>query len=400
MLGTIRSVGDEAGRVIELKHQDQVAQGELLLRYLDEKTTAMADGIYANGVSDYICSKQVAAERERFFRKGPINIGLSCLVPKPGDFMTHDLTGVPILLVRRQDGSLGAFLNVCRHRGARVAEGCGQANVFTCPYHAWTYGTDGALRGRPDERSFTGYDKDKIGLRPLPVVEKYGMIWAAPAPGPSFDVDQLLGGLQADLAEYKLEGYHHYETRVLSRKLNWKMVIDTFLETYHLQFLHANTIYPILHSNLATFDAFGRNLSMIAARRTIQQLRTTPKEQWNLMPLTAVVCVLFPNTAFIMQGDHLETWHVYPSGDGANESTMRVSFYTPEPATTEKAKNYWNKNFDLLMATVEHEDFPMAEGIQRGFHSPAQDAIHFGRNEPALQHYHKSVKAELGIDIT
>lgn len=104
--------------------------------------------------------------------------------------------------------------------------------------------------------------------------------------------------------------------------------------------------------------------------------------------------MLFPNTAFIMQGDHLETWHVYPS-DGVNEATMRVSFYTPEPAATEKAKKYWDKNFARLMATVEQEAFPVAEGIQKGLHALAQKAIHFGRNEPALQHFHKSVRAAL-----
>lgn len=380
-----------------MKHEDQVAQGRRLLGYLDEKTTAMANDIYADNVSDYVSPEQAVLEKEQFFRKGPTNIGLSCLLPKPGDFMTHDLTGIPILIVRRPDGSLGAFLNVCRHRGARVAEGCGNAKLFACPFHAWTYDADGKLRGRPDERSFAGLEKDNIGLRPLPIVEKYGMIWMSPTPGLAFDIDPLLGDFERDLAEYKLEGYHHYETRVLRRQINWKMVIDTFLETYYLQFLHAKTIHPILHSNLATFDAFGRNLRMIGARRTIEQLRTTQQDQWNIIPLTVVICVLFPNTAFIMQGDHLETWHVYPSGDGINESTMRVSFYTPEPANTEKAEKYWNKNFDLLMATVEGEDFPMAEGIQRGFHSSAQEAIHFGRNEPALQHFHKSVKAALGM---
>lgn len=382
-----------------MRLEDQILQGETLLRYLDEKTTAMAESVYANPVSDYICADQAQVEKEQFFRKGPINIGLSCLLPNPGDYMTHDLTGDPILLVRRHDGTLGAYLNVCRHRGARVADGCGHAGAFTCPYHAWTYGTDGALRGRPDERSFADLDKGGLGLRKLPVAEKYGTIWVSPAQGPAFDVGQLLDGLGADLAAYRLENYHHYETRVLRRELNWKVVIDTFLETYHLQFLHAKTIYPILHTNLATFDAFGRNLRMIAARRTIEQLRTTPKDQWNIIPLTAVVCVLFPNTVFVVQGDHVETWHAYPSGDGMNQSTMRVSFYTPQPPTTEKAKAYWDKNFDLLLATVEQEDFPMAEGIQRGFHSADQDVIHFGRNEPALQHFHKSVRAALvGLD--
>jgi phenylpropionate dioxygenase-like ring-hydroxylating dioxygenase large terminal subunit len=381
-----------------MKHEDQVTIGNALLRYLDDKTTAMADDVYANNVSDYICPKQAAAEKEKFFRKGPINIGLSCLLPKPGDFMTHDHTGVPILLVRRQDGSLGAYINVCRHRGARVAEGCGNAKLFVCPYHAWSYDSEGKLRGRPDDRSFAGFEKESIGLRALPVVEKYGMIFVASDPGATLDVDALLGGVQRDLAEYGLESWHHYETRELTRKLNWKIVVDTFLETYHLQYLHTNTVSPILHSNTTTFDAFGPSLRMVAARRTIEQLRSIPQDAWNVIPLIAGIYVLFPNTVFIMQGDHVETWHVYPSGDGINESTMRVSFYTPDQPSTEKARLHWDRNFKLLMDTVELEDFPLAEGIQRGFHSPAQEAIHFGRNEPALQHFHKSVKRALGMN--
>lgn len=381
-----------------MRHDDQVAIGKALLRYLDEKTTAMADAVYANNVSDYTCPTQARAEQELFFRNGPVNIGLSCLVREPGDYMTHDLTGVPILLVRRRDGSLGAYLNVCRHRGARVAEGCGNAKLFVCPYHAWSYDTEGKLRGRPDDRSFAGFEKEGIGLRALPVVEKYGMIFVASTPEATFDVDALLGGAQRDLAELKLEGWHHYETRVLTRKLNWKIVVDTFLETYHLQYLHTNTVSPILHSNTTTFDAFGPSLRMVAARRTIDKLRTVPPEEWNVIPLIAGIYVLFPNTVFILQGDHVETWHVYPSGDGVNESTMRVSFYTPEPPASEKARQHWDRNFNLLMATVEDEDFPLAEGIQRGFHSPAQEAVHFGRNEPALQHFHKSVKRALGMN--
>jgi phenylpropionate dioxygenase-like ring-hydroxylating dioxygenase large terminal subunit len=383
-----------------MRHQDQVAVGQTLLRYLDEKCTAMAEHVYANEVSDYTCPKQAAAEKQLFFRSGPANVGLSCLLPNANDFMTVDETGLPILLVRREDGSLGAFLNVCRHRGARVAEGCGNAKLFTCPYHAWSYDTFGKLRGRPDDRSFAEFDKATVGLTPLPVVEKYGMIYVASAPGAAFELDSVLAGVEHDLAGYKLDGYHHYETRVLRRPLNWKVVIDTFLETYHLQYLHTNTVSPILHSNTATFDAFGANLRMVSARRNIDKLRDIPPEQWNVVPFVAAIYVLFPNTVFIMQGDHVETWHVYPSGDGINESTMRVSFYIPEPVTSEKAKGHWDRNFNLLMATVEDEDFPLAEGIQRGFHTKAQDAIRFGRNEPALQHFHRSVKQALATSAS
>jgi phenylpropionate dioxygenase-like ring-hydroxylating dioxygenase large terminal subunit len=310
--------------------------------------------------------------------------------------MTHDYSGFPILLVRHEDGSLRAFLNVCRHRGARVAEGCGKgARGFSCPYHAWRYGIDGRLLARPDERSFAEIDKSARGLRELPVVEKYGMIWLSPMPGASFDIDAMLGGIQRDLSAYGLESYHHYETRVLNRHVNWKIVVDTFLESYHLGALHQKTVHPILYANLATFDAFGRNLRMIGARRTIETMREMPEAQWNLIPYSVVICVLFPNTVFVMQGDHLETWHVFPDGNRADASVMYVSLYTPEPATTDSARRHWDRNMELLISTVDKEDFPVSEGIQRGFYSGAQDEVLFGRNEPALQHFHKSVKAAL-----
>jgi hypothetical protein len=182
---------------------------------------------------------------------------------------------------------------------------------------------------------------------------------------------------------------------VLQRRINWKVVIDTFLESYHLAALHQRTVNPILHSNLGTFDAFGRNLRTVFARRTIGELHGKPEAEWNLIPYSAVIYVLFPNTVFIMQGDHVETWHVFPAGDGIDESVMYVSLYTPEPALTDSAKGHWDRNFDLLMATVEKEDFPLSEGMQRGFNSGAQDEVLFGRNEPALQHFHKSIKAAL-----
>ncbi|MBV9860347.1 MAG: Rieske 2Fe-2S domain-containing protein [Alphaproteobacteria bacterium] len=379
-----------------MRREDQIAAARKLLFYLDTRTTAMAEDVHRHPVADYTCPEQGRREQEAFFRRGPIMVGLSCLLPRPGDWMTHDHAGVPILFVRAPDGSLGAFLNVCRHRGARVAEGCGggAATSFSCPYHAWTYGPDGALLSRPDDRSFAGAPKGEYGLRALPVAEKHGTIWVRPAPGPQIDVDAVLGGLVPDIAAYGLDTYHHYETRVLRRRLNWKLVVDTFLETYHLGSLHRATVDPIFYTNRTAFDAFGRNLRMIATRRTINELRQQPEDEWDVYRHTAIICVLFPNTVFIMQGDHIETWHVFP-GPTPDESTMYVSLYIPEPAASDSARRHWDNNFKLLMDTVENEDFPTTEGMQRGFHSAAQETIVFGRNEPALQHYHKSIDAAL-----
>jgi phenylpropionate dioxygenase-like ring-hydroxylating dioxygenase large terminal subunit len=380
-----------------MRHEEQVTQARLLLHYLATRTTAMAERAYRNPVKEYISPEQAALERDAFFRRGATMIGLSCLMPKPGDYLTHDYTGMPMLLVRQKDGSLRGFLNVCRHRGARVAEGCGaMGQGFSCPYHGWTYGADGSLLIRPDERSFAEIDRATRALREIPVAEKYGMIWASPTPGGSIDPDALLAGAERDIAAYDLDTYHHYETRVLRRQLNWKLAIDTFLETYHFPALHTKTVYPILYPNLATCDVYGPNVRMISARRTIGELRDLPEEKWDLITHTAIIYILFPNAILVSQGDHIETWHMYPAGNGIDETVMYASLYSLEPATTDSAKRHWDRNMDLLMRTVEKEDFPQSEGMQKGFYSGAQDHILFGRNEPALQHFHRSLKVALG----
>jgi Ring hydroxylating alpha subunit (catalytic domain) len=97
----------------------------------------------------------------------------------------------------------------------------------------------------------------------------------------------------------------------------------------------------------------------------------------------------------VMAQGHLETWHMFPAGNGIDETRMYVSLYIPQPALTDSARRHWNDNFDLLMATVENQDFPVSEGIQRGFYSGAQEEIMFGRNEPALQHYRRAIRAAL-----
>jgi len=120
-----------------------------------------------------------------------------------------------------------------------------------------------------------------------------------------------------------------------------------------------------------------------------------PEDQWDLIGQTIIVYLLFPNTVLLMAQDHLQTWHLFPAGDGVDETQIYVSLYTPEPALTDSARRHWNNNFDLTMATVEKQDFPVSDGIQRGFYSGAQDDIVFGRNEPALQHFHQALKSAL-----
>ena len=382
-----------------MKTAMQVELGRRLLSALDEQRTSLRETVYGNPLSDYISPEQAELERQKLFQDYPLVMGLSGDLPQAGDFITNDLAGAPILLVRADDGQVNAFLNVCRHRGTRVAEGCGSGRkTFVCPYHGWSYGRDGRLLGITDNRAFGEIDRNSHGLRRLPIKESHGFIWARPAPGEqAFDPDQLLGGLAAELAEFGLDRYAHFETRVLRKRMNWKLVVDTFLEAYHVPILHRNTIAPLINGKVALFDPHKNgNLRMVVSRTTIDELRNLPEERWQLLKHLAIIYVLFPNVVLVWQGDHIETWRVYPAGNGTDECAMHVSLYTPEPTVSEKARAHWDRNMDILLRTVEREDFPLAEAMQRGFRSGAQDHILFGRNEPALAHYHSAVRATLG----
>jgi len=133
-----------------------------ILEMADNKTTHMLPDVMENPVSKYTDPAQLDAEINTLFRNFPIIIGHTSDVAEAGDFLTHDATGVPILVTRTNEGKLKAFMNVCRHRGARLQdEPCGKARTFSCPYHAWTYGLDGALRGMPQPQGFEGVDRSK-----------------------------------------------------------------------------------------------------------------------------------------------------------------------------------------------------------------------------------------------
>ena len=377
-----------------MEHSVQVALAAALLAHIDEGTTDYGESVFHNPVENYTSPDRLHSELA-LFRNEPLFMGLSCLIPNPGDYFTEDDGAAPVLVARGEDAVVRAFLNVCRHRGSRVAEGCGASEGrFVCPYHGWTYDLSGNLAGIPDARSFPGVAPAEHGLVQLPCTEQDGMIWVSAAPAEdktSINVHAHLAGLGSELAHYEPGRYHHYETRVMHQKMNWKLAIDTFLEPYHFSVLHRTTVGPIFVPNVCLFHPFGRHLRETLPRRSIESLKTEPEAEWDLVRHTAIVYVLFPNTVFVMQADHIETWRVYPVRNRVDEAKVILDFYIPEPAETEKARRHWDRNMDLTVRTVLEEDFPASEGMQRGFLSGAQNHLVFGRNEPALAYFERSV---------
>ncbi|HEU0061740.1 MAG TPA: aromatic ring-hydroxylating dioxygenase subunit alpha, partial [Hyphomicrobiaceae bacterium] len=232
-----------------MDRQQQIDLLKRLLHHLDNRTTALAEAPWRNEVAVYSDPQHAAREQTLLFRQWPLLMGFASEWPTPGSFRTDDYAGVPLLIVRDRDGRLRAFLNVCRHRGAKVAQGCGKARLFVCPYHAWSYDLAGKVIGIPDERNFPDVRRERSTLTPLPIAEKYGLVWVMPAPAADaateFDIDPWLGGLGADLASYDFSSWAFYDKRIVPESMNWKILVDTFHEAYHIGFLHKDSLKEI-----------------------------------------------------------------------------------------------------------------------------------------------------------
>lgn len=382
-----------------MRHENQVAMIKRLFDHIDTGTTTMADGLYKNPVRNYSSEERLKKEQQILFRDYPLFVGLSGRLAENGCYASEMLGQVPTILVRDQQGVFRAFFNACRHRGAPVAEGCGKASRLTCPYHAWTYGLDGKLRGIPSAESFDGFDKAENGLVEFAAFEKYGMLFVVPKPKAEVvlsDIDENLAGLEDDFAAYNLDQFHHFKDATLEREMNWKICPETFMEGYHLQYLHPVSVGPLFFSNLMAFDAFGRNSRLTLPRRSLETMRDIDEADQELITHTAIIYTMFPNVTMVVQAGHIEMWRPYPDPENPGKCRVEFSLYTPKPfAGNASAEKFYQSNMNLAMRTVDDEDFVLSRKIQQGHNAEMQPELTYGLNEPALGHYAESIRTAL-----
>jgi len=383
-----------------MERQEELAVGRRLLGHIDGRTTDLAGDMFRNRTVNYSCRERAALERDRLFHSQPMFMGLSTRLAKPGDYIAEDIAGMPVLMTRGADGKVRAFANICRHRGAPLAQGCGNARAFTCPYHGWTYDAAGKLLGTTDKVGFAGLDLRAHGLVHLPSVEKHGMLFVRarpvqPGESETIDIDAHLGPMAVDFAAYQFESFPHYSTDVVHPRINWKFAIDTFLEGYHIPHLHRKTIAPYFVGNVGAFDSAGLNGRLCVPKMSIDSVRGAPEGDRLYRPHIVGIYQLFPNSLVIWQLDHIETWRAFPGRDGPSHCDVEMMIYKPEATT--KPDSYWEKNRDIAIRTVMEEDFPLGERMQIGFESGATEEVIYGRNEPLLVHFHSSIRNALGV---
>ena len=303
-----------------MERQEELAVGRRLLTHIDGCTTDLAGAMFRSRVAAYSCRERASVERERLFRDQPIFMGLAARLAKPGDYLTEDVAGMPVLMTRGADGRVMAFANICRHRGAPVAQGCGNARAFTCPYHGWTYDLAGRLLGTTDKVGFAGIDLASHGLVRLPAAERHGMPFVRPKPvqpGESPNSTSIPASVRWRPTSPRSgwKPIRCFRPIASIPRINWKFAIDTFLEGYHIPHLHRKTIAPYFIGNCGTFDGAGLHGRMCVARTSIEAVRGVPEGERNYRPHVISIYQLFPNTIVIWQVDHIEIWRAFPGRD-------------------------------------------------------------------------------------
>ena len=363
-----------------------------LVRLYNDKSTEQADGTWLEPVTNYRDDALFEAERELLYKRIPLPLALSVELSEPNSYKAVDVMGVPVVITRDAAGQVRAMLNICRHRGAQLcAPGSGTGRVMTCPYHAWSFGMDGELKGVYGESTFGEIDRPSRGLHQLPCEEKHGIIFVCLTPGLTMDLTAWLGDMAPILDDLRLDELHTFSSRMMPGP-NWKVVIEGYLEGYHFAALHKNTVFKTNLGNISAFDSFGPHARIAFGLRPLAEAASQPPETWEPSECVGPIVWVFPGLA-IAGGwrDRMSVSLPLP-GQTRDETVTEQRIMMRTPPSNERELHEAEFTRDWFYDVVYNEDYLTGYGVQRGVLSlPEDDTQIFGRNEIGVQHFHRTV---------
>lgn len=373
---------------------------EQMLDYVANGKTDQAGSTMAVPASAYTDPEKWAQEMELIFKRLPILAGLTHELPNPRDYKTIEILGKPLLISRQADGSLRAMFNVCTHRGMQLAsQAQGNCSRFSCPYHGWTFGSDGRLIGVAEGQKFGEVDKASHALTQLPVWERGGFIFVVLTPGLEVDFEGFFGGMMAELETFKFNNWYYCGQRVI-QGANWKVAYDGYLEGYHFAAAHPETINQRTYSNIMHFEAYGPHLRIGFPQRSItEQMRDVPpEERWKHENHGFdFVRTLFPNVSIFVAPEFTQVAQLLP-GPTPGENRTILYYMRSSPPADDVDKEKLIETVNWLRDVVDEEDYQVGLKVQRGLESGAIDKVVFGRNERGNQYFHNWVNYYLAND--
>lgn len=358
---------------------------DILSLYNDRAPLAEASTIPAPW---YIDPRIADLEARTVFSKTWQLIGRTDQVEKPGEFVTATIAGEPIVAVRGADDVLRAFYNVCRHHAAAVVtEPGGQAQILRCPYHGWSYGLDGTLKGMPEFDGVKNFDRAVNGLVPVQVDtwEKFVFVNLDPKPEP---LAEFLGGLVRRVAPLGVNRLHYFASRSYNIACNWKVFIDNYLDGgYHVPHLHKglNSILDYKHYTIENEDRYCLQSSPMVASMEDADAAATRKGD------RAYYFWQYPNLMIDCYEGYMDTILAIP----LEVDHCRVIFDWYFANVSEGARAY-NEQSVLVCDRVQVEDLAICEAVQRGLKSRAYGAGRLSARREAGEHlFHRLLAADL-----
>jgi choline monooxygenase len=311
-------------------------------------------------------------------------VGRAAQVAAPGEFVTAEVAGEPIVVVRGADGVLRGFFNVCRHHAAAVMTApCGKVDRLRCPYHGWTYDLAGQLRGVPEFDGVAGFERAGSGLVPIAVASWEGLVFVHLDPDPPPLADHL-GELVGQIAPLSLGELVFCERREYTLACNWKVFVDNYLDGgYHVPHLH-----PSLDSVLAytdyTIENFERSCLQASPIERGGDARTAAVRKGR-----ALYYWIYPNLMLNWYEGHLDTNRVVPLG--IDRTQVVFEFFFARDATAAD-----NQQSIAVSERIQDEDVAICESVQRGLGSRAYRAGRLSVRREAGEHlFHRLLARDL-----
>jgi choline monooxygenase len=330
-------------------------------------------------------------EVDRIWKKIWNFIGSVDQIAKPGDYFTLTFVGIPMIILRDQDGGIRAFANTCRHRGSELLEGSGNCKLIVCPYHSWTYELNGRLRGAPEMDKTINFNAEESGLIPIKIDTWGGFLFI------NFDPDcpplaQHLGGLPEKLAPYNLENMALTRRKTFEMKCNWKLFVENAKESYHIATVHRSTINKYASAKSAgywveeptgdyvvTFAKHEGSMALLKDAKgfpTIETLAGRKEAGGTYAPL------IYPSTYLACTIDC--AWYLEMHPIGPDRTLMVHGALFPRdrlqrPDFAEIAQNYYDR-WDITL----EEDIVASEKQQKGLSTPYAAAGRFSYREPLV----------------
>ena len=378
---------------------DDVEIVRRILAHIDAGTTDEGD-TWREPVENYLDPIRFSAELETL-RSFPSVYLPSAAIPNAGDHAERVTFGVPLFAMRDRDGRARVFRNACRHRGMALVEGPGCSHALVCRYHGWTYRLDGSLSHVPHAEAFPDLDMPARGLVEVDSREVDGLIIIGPLQPPRTEAarqraDAAMAALTdgSPWRDKLLPADRLFTVRPALRSMNWKVLVEQFLEGYHIRTTHRDTFYPIQYDDLNVVEAFGPNTRITFPYKNIERLRDRPESTWTVGHRVTYVYHLFPNVMVATFPNQTLVITIDPVDLDHTAATI-YAMVTPDVAKHVSADPDAAAGARNLLNEGGVEDNEMSEGVQRGLHAGANTFVEFGTHESAIGRFHANLDERL-----